>query len=193
MMQYVPGVSSNMELETSRITNEIRAGPLTIPEEEMGFRGHCPVDSYANKFSALVPPKEEGVEKVRGSEFQTEECKTRPLMEAYLEEEKNCGLTERQAEEHEKEFSRYEEVRVDSGFVEEKVSGSGPGKYKGGFIPLEFTIFRHVEGKPVLTSLYCQSGVRERPLEILSFLVCSFIPLFVPVLSNVTCYFVEIL
>ncbi|GBN14134.1 hypothetical protein AVEN_212627-1 [Araneus ventricosus] len=70
---------------------------------------------------------------------------------------------------------------------------AGPGKYKGWFIPLKFTIFRHVEGKPVLTSLCCQSGVRERPLEMLSFLVCSFILLFVPVLSSVTCYSVEIL
>ncbi|GBN45442.1 hypothetical protein AVEN_176833-1 [Araneus ventricosus] len=59
-VQYVSGVSSNMELETSRITNEIRADPLTIPEEEIGLRGHCPVDSYANKFTALVPRKEEG-------------------------------------------------------------------------------------------------------------------------------------
>ncbi|GBN96027.1 hypothetical protein AVEN_158831-1 [Araneus ventricosus] len=107
----------------------------------MGFRVHCPMDSYADKFTALVRPDvttindgarsqesdsvtEEGVEKVRGSEFQTEECKTSPLREAYLEEEKNCGLTERQAEEHEKEFSRNEAVRVDSGFVEEKVSGA---------------------------------------------------------------------
>ncbi|GBN05452.1 hypothetical protein AVEN_162552-1 [Araneus ventricosus] len=38
-----------MELETSRITNEIRAYSLTIPEEEMGFRGHRPMDSYADK------------------------------------------------------------------------------------------------------------------------------------------------
>ncbi|GBM50433.1 hypothetical protein AVEN_66275-1 [Araneus ventricosus] len=80
-VQYVPGVSSNMELEISRITNEIRADPLTIPEEEMGFRGHCPVDSYPDKLTA-------------------------------------------QSEEHEKEFSRNEAVRVDSVFVEEKVSGS---------------------------------------------------------------------
>ncbi|GBN62846.1 hypothetical protein AVEN_201670-1 [Araneus ventricosus] len=53
----VPGVSSNMEMKTSRITNEIRADPLTIPEEEMGFRGHCPVDSYPDKLTAWVPPK----------------------------------------------------------------------------------------------------------------------------------------
>ncbi|GBM69213.1 hypothetical protein AVEN_208817-1 [Araneus ventricosus] len=93
--QCVPGVSSNKELETSRITNEIRADPLTISEEEMGLRGHCPVDSYTDKFTALVPPyvttindearsqepdlvTVEGVEKVRGSDFQTEECKTSP-------------------------------------------------------------------------------------------------------------------
>ncbi|GBN52484.1 hypothetical protein AVEN_14654-1 [Araneus ventricosus] len=69
---------------------------------------------------------------------------------------------------------------------------SGPEKYKGWFIPLKFTIFRQAERKSVLTSLCCQSGVRECPLEILSFLVCSFILLFVPVLSSVTCYFVEI-
>ncbi|GBN91528.1 hypothetical protein AVEN_81825-1 [Araneus ventricosus] len=77
-----------------------------------------------------------------------------------------------------------------------KVEGcftAGPEKYKGWFIPLKFTIFRQAEGKPVLTSLRCRSGVRECPLEILSFLVCSFILLFVPVLSSVTCYFVEIL
>ncbi|GBM18085.1 hypothetical protein AVEN_75511-1 [Araneus ventricosus] len=107
-VQCVPGVSSNMELETYRITNEIRADPLTIPEEEMEFRGHCPVDWCTNKFTALVPRKEEGVEKVRGSDFQTEECKTSPLREAYLKEEENYGLTERQGEEHEKEFSRNE-------------------------------------------------------------------------------------
>ncbi|GBM95031.1 hypothetical protein AVEN_196187-1 [Araneus ventricosus] len=94
-VQCMPGVSSNMELETSRITNEIRADPLTIPEEEMGFRVHCPVDSYADKFTALVRcPR-----------------KSRSFR----------GAT---AEEHEKEFSRNEAVRVDSGFVEEKVSGA---------------------------------------------------------------------
>ncbi|GBL89814.1 hypothetical protein AVEN_179592-1 [Araneus ventricosus] len=79
---------------------------------------------------------------------------------------------------------------------EEDAAGThlpGPEKYKGWFIPLKFTIFRQAEGKPVLTSLRCQSGVRKCPLEILSFLVCSFILLFVPVLSSVTCYFVEIL
>ncbi|GBM96292.1 hypothetical protein AVEN_142053-1 [Araneus ventricosus] len=109
----VPGVSSNMILETSRITNEIRADPLTIPEEEMGFRGHCPVDWYTENFTALVPLR-------RGSR----KSKTSPLREDYLEEEKNCVLTKRQAEKHEKEFSCNEAVRVDSGFVEEKVSGA---------------------------------------------------------------------
>ncbi|GBN13966.1 hypothetical protein AVEN_231402-1 [Araneus ventricosus] len=106
-----------MELETSRITNEIRADPLTIPEEGIGFRGHCPVDWYTNKFTALVPPKKRESKKLGVQIFK-------PLRNAYLEEEKNCGLTERQAEEHEKEFSRNEAVRFDSGFVEEKVSGA---------------------------------------------------------------------
>ncbi|GBM61900.1 hypothetical protein AVEN_102679-1 [Araneus ventricosus] len=84
-------------------------------------------------------------------------------------------------------------IRGDKARFEVHYANTGPEKYKGWFIPLKFTIFRQAEGKPVLTSLRYQSGVRECPLEILSFLVCSFILLFVPVLSSITCYFVEIL
>ncbi|GBN38174.1 hypothetical protein AVEN_3391-1 [Araneus ventricosus] len=64
---------------------------------------------------------------------------------------------------------------------------TGPENYKGWLIPLKFTICRHVGRKPVFdVTRLTEWGPRVSTGD-------SFILLFVPVLSSVTCYFVEIL
>ncbi|GBL85138.1 hypothetical protein AVEN_221349-1 [Araneus ventricosus] len=82
-----------MELETSRIM-KIRADPLTIPEEEMGFRGHWLVDLYTEKFSVLVPPDFTTINETKSQE--TTHGGSLAI---------KCGA-------------------IDSGFVEEKVRGA---------------------------------------------------------------------